>query len=198
LRFVFAGRVEPEKGLYEFLQTLPEAFLKDAHLTIIGRGTQLSCCQEYVSRMQYTERVHFVGHLDHTEALKEIGKAHVLVQPSRVLETYGLTLIEALAQGTNILASSYGALPEIVHDAGVGHVYDVDNPASLAKSLERIRRGHEEGSLNRFDIASFLQERSEGRYVERLIQLYEDATAARSVHASGTRPSLREEPPQAA
>src|SRR5262249_25869748 len=49
LRYVFAGRIEPEKGLYEFLQALPEKALAEAQLTIIGRGTERARCERYVS-----------------------------------------------------------------------------------------------------------------------------------------------------
>ena len=72
-----------------------------------------------------------------------------------------------------IFASERGALREIVEDSGVGFVYNVEDPASLAAQLQAIRRCHADGSLNRFHVASFLEQRSASRYLDRLLRLYE-------------------------
>ena len=173
LRFVYAGRIEPEKGLVEFLTALPADF--DAALTIIGAGTQLARCQEICAAGRW--QVQFLGHQPHARTLELIAEAHVLVQPSRVLETYGLTLIEALAAGTNLLASDRGASREIVADAGVGFLYDVENPASLHAQLREISRRHADGTLHRFDVAGFLAARNEQKYVDGLLRLYEKEPA---------------------
>lgn len=171
LRFVFAGRIEPEKGLNEFLQLLPADF--DAAFTIIGAGADLARCQATCAARNWTERVEFVGQLPHARTLARIAGCHVLVQPSRVLETYGLTLIEALSQGTNLLAANRGAASEIVAATGVGFLFEPDDAASLAEKLHAIRRQYGDGLLNRFDIASFLDERSETRHIDALLQAYQ-------------------------
>ncbi len=171
LRLVFAGRIEPEKGLNEFLQMLPADF--DAAFTIIGAGSAREQCQATCAARQWTERVEFVGRLPHAETLARIAGAHVLVQPSRVLETYGLTLIEALSQGTNVLAANRGAAREIIEETGVGFLYEPDDAASLGAQLQAICQRYRAGTLNRFDISAFLDERSKARYLERLLAAYE-------------------------
>jgi glycosyltransferase involved in cell wall biosynthesis len=170
LRFVFAGRIEPEKGLNEFLQMLPAEF--DAMFTIVGAGSALAQCQASCAARPWHGRVTFVGRLPHADTMARIAGAHVLVQPSRVLETYGLTLIEALSQGTNVLAANRGAAREIIAETGVGFVYEPDDAASLAAQLQAIGQQHRAGSLNRFDIAAFLEKRSDARYLERLLAAY--------------------------
>lgn len=175
LRFVFAGRLEPEKGLCEFLQLLPDDF--DADLTVIGDGSARAACAAISAARNF--RVEFTGRLSHAETLARIAECHVLVQPTRVLETYGLTLIEALAVGTNLLVADHGAAREIVDDAGVGFLFNVDDRMGLAEQLGQIQRRHVDGSLNRFDIAAFLSERSEAAYVERLLELYGVTNLAR-------------------
>src|SRR5713226_8098458 len=133
-------------------------------LTIIGAGSQSASCKETCQRKKFTQRVEFTGRLPHDEAMARIADCHVLVQPSRVLETYGLTLIEALASGTNILAANRGAAREIIEASGVGFLYDADDPGNLAAQLAEIRRRHDAGTLNRFEVAELLSERSEERY----------------------------------
>jgi glycosyltransferase involved in cell wall biosynthesis len=175
LRFVFAGRLEPEKGLKELLRSWPGDY--PAVLTIIGAGSQMASCQETCRRKKFTDRVEFTGRLPHDEAMARIAGCHVLVQPSRVLETYGLTLIEALASGTNILAPRRGAAREIVEASGVGFLYELDDPHSLAEQLHAIRAFYEAGTLNRFGVTNFLQERSELRHIEQLLQIYDAGMA---------------------
>jgi glycosyltransferase involved in cell wall biosynthesis len=170
LRFVFAGRLEPEKGLKEMLRSWPADY--PAALTIIGTGSQMASCQETCRRRKLMDRVEFTGRLPHDETMARIADCHVLVQPSRVLETYGLTLIEALSSGTNILAARRGAAREIVEATGVGFLYELDDPHGLAEQLQAIRGFYEAGTLNRFNVTDLLQERSESRYVEQLLQLY--------------------------
>jgi glycosyltransferase involved in cell wall biosynthesis len=176
LRFVCAGRLEPEKGVVEFLETLPADF--DAELTIIGAGAELERCRQICARRGWQERVHFPGRLSHAQTLAHIADAHVLVQPSRFLESYGLTLIEALAAGTNVLASDRGAAPEILADAGAGFLYNIDDPASLTRELQAIRRRHADGTLNQIRLGEcYLADRCEATYIERLLQIYGSAAA---------------------
>ena len=96
----------------------------------------------------------------------------MLVQPSRCLESYGLTLIEALAAGTNVLAAGRGALRELVEDAGAGYLFPPGDANNLAIQLDRIRRANQTGTLNRFDVSPFLAARSETAYVETLWKVY--------------------------
>jgi glycosyltransferase involved in cell wall biosynthesis len=172
LSLVFAGRIEPEKGLKEFLQQLPGDF--DAELTVIGAGSELAQCEAISKARGFGARVKFMGRLPHDETLKRIAGCHVLVQPSRVLETYGLTLIEALAQGTNVLAINRGAAREMVEDSGVGFLFEPDDKDDLATQLRRIQRAFDAGMLNRFDIHAFLAARREDRYLGQLLLAYGD------------------------
>ncbi|HZZ79131.1 MAG TPA: glycosyltransferase, partial [Gemmataceae bacterium] len=166
LQFVFAGRIEPEKGLRELLECWPA----DLSLTVIGAGADMPRCQALAEARRLS--VDFVGRLSHAETLARIAAAHVLVQPSRVLETYGLTLIEALACGTNLLAANRGAAPETIAAAGVGFLYELDEAASLATQLTVIRKQFDAGTLNCFDVSHFLGERSEHGHVDALLNIY--------------------------
>jgi glycosyltransferase involved in cell wall biosynthesis len=182
LHLVFAGRIEHEKGLHEFLCAVPSDFA--ARLIVVGAGDDRARCERTCAERNLQMTVQFLGRRPHAETLAHIAGAHVLVQPSRVLETYGLTLIEALAAGTNVLASDRGASREIVEDAGVGFLYDVEKPARLVDQLHEIRRRHEDGTLNRFRLDSFLQWRSEARHVDALLQIYDgNASAQRALAA---------------
>ena len=55
--FVFAGRVEPEKGLALFLESLPDDL--QGKLVIIGEGSELQLCREICEQRQLQIEVNF-------------------------------------------------------------------------------------------------------------------------------------------
>ena len=96
LQLVFAGRLEPEKGLHEFLQQWP--IESRARLAVIGAGSERLVASDSL-RLGIQDRVQFLGRLPHEQTVAEIVRSHVLVLPSRFLESYGLVLIERSCRG---------------------------------------------------------------------------------------------------
>lgn len=170
LRLVFAGRVEREKGIVEFLESYPTGF--PGRLTVVGDGRLLGRCREICRGRDLEVLVEFRGRLPRNEVLSIIGQSHVLVLPSMWVENHPISLLEALALGTNILVSDLGGMREIVDGSGVGFTFEPNNPGSLAEALDCVMRCFREGTLNQFDASGFLGDRDEGRYVEQVIRAY--------------------------
>jgi glycosyltransferase involved in cell wall biosynthesis len=170
LRLVFAGRLQPEKGLDPLLRAMPAVW--DGTLTVIGDGPERPRCEETCRQLGLAGRVRFLGRRSHAETLAELTRAHVLVLPSLFMESYGLVLIEALAAGTNVLASDRGACRELIEDAGAGYLFPPGDANNLAMQLDRIHRAHAAGTLNRFDVSHLLAARSDAAYVEALWEIY--------------------------
>jgi glycosyltransferase involved in cell wall biosynthesis len=176
LRLIFVGRVEPEKGLAEFLEILPQAY--EGLITVVGAGSDLERCRRICGQRGLTERVVFLGRQPHAAVLRLMAQNHVLVLPSLVPESYGLCLIEALSVGTNLLVSHRGAASELVAASGVGHVFRARHPESLAQQLTHIAQKHMEKSLNDFDVSEFLHQRGEAAYLRNLLDVYQGRIAA--------------------
>lgn len=170
LRLVFAGRLEPEKGLEPFLAALPAAF--GGRLTIVGDGSRIEACRRIVSERAMKDRVEFVGKLPHEQAMSIIARCHVLVLPSVCMENYPLSLIEALAAGTNILVNDLGGMREVVEDSGVGFRFNADDPGTLTSALDAIRSAHDAGTLNAFDAQDFLRGRDFEAHAQGLLRVY--------------------------
>lgn len=182
LRVVFVGRIEMEKGLAEFLHMLPTGF--PGQMTIVGDGKELDRCRLVCTQRGLDASVRFTGQRPREEALAEIGAAHVLVLPSRWYENAPVVLLEALAAHTNILVSNLGGMREIVERSGVGFTFDPDDAASLRTALQHIVEQHRLGTLNDFDVSSFLRDFSDDSYLQRLLDVYE--TGALSFNGHGT------------
>ena len=175
LTFAFAGRIEPEKGLKRFLEALPDDF--SARLIIVGDGASRPACEAIASERKFAGQVQFLGRRSHEETVAVIAAAHVVVVPSLLFETYPLVAQEALTVGTNVLVADYGGMREIVLDAEIGYRFHPDQPATLAEQLRAIRAAYNAGTLNAFDPRHFLEERTEARFLDRLLQAYSGAAA---------------------
>ncbi|KNY05739.1 glycosyltransferase [Microbacterium sp. GCS4] len=111
-RFVWLGRMSPEKRLLPFLRAFVESGV-DADLEIIGGGGQRAAAERIVAG---DPRVRFVGTLSYPETLARIAAADALVQTSIGFETQGMTPFEAATLGTPSIISD----PDIAAELGGG------------------------------------------------------------------------------
>jgi glycosyltransferase involved in cell wall biosynthesis len=79
-------------------------------------------------------RVAWLGHLDDRKLAAVMAEADAFCLPS-LLDSFGLTALEAMACGAPVVVSNRGALPEVVGDAGL--ICD-PTPGSIQESLERV------------------------------------------------------------
>jgi glycosyltransferase involved in cell wall biosynthesis len=71
-----------------------------------------------VRKLNLDGMVHFTGRLTQKELVKRYSAAKIAVVPS-LYEGFGLPAAEAMACGTPVIATTGGALPEVVGDAGI-------------------------------------------------------------------------------
>jgi glycosyltransferase involved in cell wall biosynthesis len=79
-------------------------------------------------------QVRFIGELDRTAIIDEFRKAHVLANPS-VSESFGMSLVEAMASGVPVVATRVGGMRDVVEDGKTGLMVPPANPKSLAEAL---------------------------------------------------------------
>jgi glycosyltransferase involved in cell wall biosynthesis len=109
------------------------------HALVIAGGTAGGESPELLARIaadlpEAPGRVAWLGHQRDAELAGLMAEADAFCLPS-LIESFGLTALEAMACGAPVVVSNRGALPEVVGDAGV--VCDPAPPA-LADALRRI------------------------------------------------------------
>lgn len=110
---VFVGRLVPIKnptGVIETLRQLPAEYT----LLMIGDGPLEPEIRESVHQQGLDDRVVFAGTLPHTETLHCIAAAELLLLSSDG-EAYPTVVFEALALGSQVVATPVGILPELDH-----------------------------------------------------------------------------------
>ncbi len=136
LTVAFAGRIEEGKGL-DFLITAIAQLSRDGldpRLEIAGDGTQRAAMGRLAQGLGVAGRVRFLGWLKGADLAAMLGRASLFVLPS-ANEGMSIAVLEALACGTPVVASSAGAMREMVLDGVNGFVLDDVNPQKLAAGI---------------------------------------------------------------
>lgn len=133
---VFWGRIEAEKGLSELFQAVKTVSGKfpDLKLSVIGEGNRLEPYKKQVEELGISSLVSFPGWMDTEQIQERVQGAGVAVFPSRV-ESFGLSLAEALAAGIPIIASRAGAIPDTVEDGRTGTLVPARDIDALSKAI---------------------------------------------------------------
>jgi len=85
----------------------------------------------------------FLGKLSRDEVLANTKRCRFLVFPSEWYEGFPLTIVEAFACGTPIVASNLGAMREVIDDERTGLLFEPGDANDLVKKL-RWAWGHPE------------------------------------------------------
>jgi glycosyltransferase involved in cell wall biosynthesis len=139
-RVVFAGRLERFKGAQVLVDAVPYLLEShpDARFVICGAGPMLAALRSQVERLGVGHAVELTGWLDPSQVHRRIAEADIVVVPSIWPEAFGLTCIEAFAAGAPVVASSVGALPELVRPDVTGLLVPPQDARALAAALDRL------------------------------------------------------------
>jgi glycosyltransferase involved in cell wall biosynthesis len=129
----------PLKGLDDLLQAVAKLRTeREVELVVVGTPKPDGPADRTVGRLGLKGAVRFVSGLSDVDLAAELGAAEVAVVPSR-FEGFSLPAVEAMACGTPLVATTAGALPEVVGPDGHAalHVPPGD-PEALAAAVGRL------------------------------------------------------------
>ena len=138
---LFVGRLASNKGLDELVQAFARlrARVPDAELVLVGEdGGMRPALERLVATLGLAAHVHFTGFIADEQMLASgFSEARVFVLPSEY-EAFGLVLLEALAQGTPVIASRVGGIPEFVEDGKAGRLISPRDPSAIESALLEV------------------------------------------------------------
>ena len=105
-------------------------------LVIVGEdGGMRAAVEAEVARLGLGPRVRITGYVSDDRRLAAAFRdARLFVLPSEY-ESFGLVLLEALAQGTPVVASRVGGIPEFVPDGSAGRLVPPSDVEALSRAL---------------------------------------------------------------
>jgi glycosyltransferase involved in cell wall biosynthesis len=121
--------------LVEALGLLPAGI--DYEVTIAGDGDLRPMLEARLKALSLAGRVWFVGRLPNSEVASLMSELDIFAMPSR-REEWGVAAAEASACGLPVVATTVGGIPEIVVDGETGLLVPPEDPAALARALERL------------------------------------------------------------
>ncbi len=160
---VFLGRIHPHKGTAEAIEV---ARRTGRPLVLAGIVQDEDYFASEVLPHVDGERVRYLGSIGPEERDRVLGAADALLHLVSFAEPFGLSMVEAMACGTPVIATPLGAVPEVVADGRTGHlVADVDAAVAAVSRL---------GELDRAACREHVEERfSVDRMVDGYLEVYE-------------------------
>ncbi|MFC7229682.1 glycosyltransferase [Salinirubellus salinus] len=174
------GRLVERKGHFDLLRAWARVSdaVPDAHLVVVGYGPERDALEALADDLGVGSTVHFTGARDDVPEL--LGTMDLFVFPSH-WEGHPGALLEAMAAGLPIVATTVPGSDELVSDRETGLMVPPRDPVSLGDAVERLCRDSQ--------LASELGERAQAeafeRYtlahmVDRFEILYEELTCPAS------------------
>ncbi len=137
--FMYVGALRRKKNLEMLVHAfaeLPRKARESVELVFAGvRNPQSSDLEKAVQTRGLKGRVHFPGYVTDEDLLGLYHHAESLLYPS-LFEGFGLPPLEAMACGCPVVASSGGAIPEVVGDAAIK--VDPHDLRAWRDSMERL------------------------------------------------------------
>jgi len=143
---VCVGRIEPLKGqdtLVRAFATIAARYPR-ARLRLVGPDrwpgieTFAQVLHRLVPQAQVRRRIEFTGILPLDRVAACLGEARVAIIASRGFESFSYSALEAMAMARPIIATSVGALPELIEHQGSGLIVPAADPETMIGALATL------------------------------------------------------------
>jgi glycosyltransferase involved in cell wall biosynthesis len=145
---LFVGRFDRVKGADTLLQAFSKVAQDKPALRLIFIGPDVGLIQggrtvtykDYVAENlppAVHEQIQFKGVLTRPEIAEHRRRAAFTIVSSRY-ETFSMTVVEAMAAGSPLIASRAGGIKEIIRDGDNGMLFDAEDPDGLVEQIERL------------------------------------------------------------
>lgn len=164
--FLYVGRLTEEKGILPLLQAFEGL---DAELEIVGTGPMDQLVREYEARCP---NIRYLGTMPNELIRQKMYEARALVFPSLWYEGLPMTIIEAYATGTPVIASNLGAMSTVVTNEKNGLHFGPGNIEELRACVRRLKENedlrYQLGTRARADYLSHYSPAQNFRQLERI------------------------------
>lgn len=134
----YIGRLGEEKGAMNFARAIRLILSKDSGIEFLigGDGPLRNKIIEELNCSNTNNKVKLTGLIPHENIPKYLNEITLLVLPSY---TEGLPniVLEAMACGTPVLATSVGGIPDLIKDEETGFIMEDNSPVCIARNVMR-------------------------------------------------------------
>lgn len=135
-KVMYMGWMVKTKGVEELIEawnTLVEQDNFDWTLELIGPGND-----KYIEELKKKSHssIHFVGELEHDEAMKKMEECSIFILPSYT-EGFPNVILEAMIHKMAIIATKVGAIPQMIDNSGI--LIEKENIEEIINAIKVLR-----------------------------------------------------------
>lgn len=145
-RISFIGRLAEDKDPVKFVRAASRVYREENRarfricgITVPGRkGYDERLASEIAKSGIPADRLQLVRDCDNVQVV--LRESSIVVSTSAVPESFGLSILEAMAQGRPVIVPASGAFPELIEDEETGLLYPPGNLDALVTAILRLLR----------------------------------------------------------
>lgn len=138
-QLLFVGRLDQVKGVLVLFEAVARMVAdgRDVRLSLVGDGPQRADLERRTAELGLGANVTFAGFRSQDEVQEHLAAADVFVLPS-FAEGVPVSLMEAMARSTPVVATNVGGVTELVRDGVNGLVVAPGDVDALVAALSRL------------------------------------------------------------
>ncbi|MFL6649583.1 MAG: glycosyltransferase family 4 protein [Sulfurifustaceae bacterium] len=135
---LFLGRLETPKGIYDLLDAVAQVAATGAEvkLRLAGEG-ETERVRTRARELGVERSVEFLGWIDGATKAQALQRAAIFVLPSYI-ENMPVSMLEAMAAGVPVVATTVGGIPDVVRDGVQGRLVAPGDVAGLARAIREL------------------------------------------------------------
>jgi len=165
---LYVGRLSAEKGVDQFIRAVATTKVP---AIIVGDGPERKKLEALAATLRVSN-LSFLGSVLPERIPALLAEARALVVPSQWYENYPLVILESFAQGTPVIGSRMGGIPELVQDGVSGWTYDATDESALQSLMVTSQKEPEKFSALAEGCRAVAREHTPGGYLKKLEALY--------------------------
>ena len=139
---LLASRFIKEKGVYDLIEAIPLVARdhKNVYFVFAGEGPEKNQMETICKEKGIESIVRFTGYIQSNILINAFSCADIFVLPTYHPEGMPMAILEALAAGLPIVATPYGAIPDIIKDGVHGFLIEPHAPEQISEKLGLLLR----------------------------------------------------------
>lgn len=137
----YVGRISEEKGVLEFIKSIPLITnkMKDITFLIGGSGDLLEIVRHKCELIELNcnTKIYVTGFIQENDFPAYLNDLKLLVLPTQHAEGLPTIILEAMACGTPVLATVIGGISDVIIDGKTGFIMQNNSPKCISENIIR-------------------------------------------------------------
>ncbi len=136
-KFIYVGRLSPEKGVEVLLRAFEKLYSINQGISciLVGDGVERDSLKSQLKDYSSANNFYFLGFRSDIREL--VAGCDALILPSHI-ETFSLTSLQAFATGTPVIGSDVGGTPEQILDKFSGRLFPDNDSVALCECMREV------------------------------------------------------------